>query len=91
MGNHMTSKGAISEGNLRFELTKKVTFEKPFERTPKVIASISGFTRSQQGTSEFWWGIGVEASKVTTSSFDLYMSGYGTKVTLLTATWIACE
>merc|ERR1712240_46086 len=85
MGNETTTKGASSPKEKGFELTKTVPFGKSFQRTPKVIASISSFYRNQQGKGDTWWGLKVEARKVTTSSFDLYMNGYGTKVTLLTA------
>ena len=94
MGNYTTTKGAKAKDQDGFDETKTVTFWKPFERTPKVIASISGFKRYQQfseSSKDPWWGLTVKQRNVSTSSFDLYLQGFSTKVETLTATWIACE
>ena len=89
MGTYNTKEGNDKKNG--FSKTKKVEFGKPFEQTPKVVASISEFDRYQDGTGDVWWGLNVTAHTPTPTSFELFLKGVSTEIESVTATWIACE
>ena len=51
---------------------------------------LRGFKRQQEGKADVTWGLITRATQVTTSSFELYLMGDGTKVYDLEVVWVAC-
>jgi len=90
VGNYTTKIGASKPDQDGFKDKKAVSFGRTFPRTPKVVASVAGFERVQQGTGDPTWGLKTEARSPTTSQFKLYVQGYDTKVNRLDVSWIAC-
>merc|ERR1711872_96755 len=86
MGTHVAE--SSKEGG--FTQTKTIQFGQKFDSAPKVIASVAAFRRNA-GQTDRNWGLAAKASNATTSSFQLFLEGYDTKISSLTAVWIACE
>ena len=92
VGTHKTTKGETvpqDAGGISFEETVNIPFGRTFKRIPKVSVSISEFRRDQQSGDKYW-GLTVQASSLTTESFNLYLNGGDTLIPSLTAAWIAC-
>ena len=92
VGTHQTAKGnkvTQDPNGVGFDETVNIPFGRTFKRIPKVSVSISQFERYQQSSDQNW-GLTVQASSLTTDSFDLYLKGYDTRIDSLTAAWIAC-
>jgi len=91
VGTYTTTKGASIPGQGGFEDKQPVSFGRTFPRTPKIVASVAGFQRTQLGKDQdLTWGLKTEARSPTTTNFQLYMQGYNTKVARLDVSWIAC-
>jgi len=93
MGTHQTTKGSTvtqGAGGNGFDETVNIPFGRTFKRIPKVSVSISQFHRNQQSSGDRGWSLTVQASSLTTESFNLYLKGGDTHIPSLTAAWIAC-
>jgi len=89
--NHVAglSQCQVGENNTNpegFDQWKTITFERNFMQTPKIVASVSGFSR--RGVSDM--GLGVYVRKPTTTNFELLLSGWWKKPAWMKAIWIAC-
>jgi len=73
------------QGSGRFLVTKTIYFGRSFKQTPKVFTAITYFTRvlSWKYYADWTW-----ADSITTTKFNLKMSGYGYYI--VGANWIAC-
>jgi len=82
VGSHYANTG-VTKGEEYFDVTKKFTFGRSFEQTPKVVTAIHGFYR-KSGDHGYW----SRAVSITTTKFELNMYGNGHYA--VGAIWIAC-
>jgi len=64
-----------------------ISFMRNFTQTPKVLALVSGFTK-MGAKGEF--GLRAQVQSPTTTKFELYLSGWGGRISWMEASWIAC-
>ena len=73
-----------------FAVTEEISLGRAFPRPPKVVASLAGFVRSQQGAGDTYWALKTEVRAVTDTTASVFLQGEGTKVDRLDIAWVAC-
>jgi len=93
VGTKTTTEGRDIPGQSGFDTTVTIEFGRTFDREPEVMVAISDFLRNAQGAAgdDQVWGLTVEVSQKSTTSFDMRWNGYDTKVMRLGISWIACQ
>merc|ERR1712048_1467148 len=89
-GTYTTTAGLHKPKEQGFTEGRWIYYGRTFSKTPKVVASVSGFLREGYTSADTYWGVKVEAKSVYTNKFYLYTQGIHTKITKLSVTWTAC-
>merc|ERR1712168_928962 len=70
-----------------FGMWQKISFERNFTQTPKVVASVAGFSTYSAGSGV---NFGVYAQSPTTTKFELQFYQYTSAIRWVKVSWIAC-
>jgi len=74
--------------NENFGRWQTISFERNFKQTPKVVASINGFTEYRHSGSNLSFAANVGSP--TTTKFELLLNEISSKLSWMKVSWIAC-
>merc|ERR1712168_1096807 len=74
--------------NENFGRWQTISFQRNFKQTPKVVASINGFTKYRHGGSNLSFAANVGFP--TTTKFELLLNEISSKLSWMKVSWIAC-